>query len=136
MTIYQLDNADNDRRESFRINDHLLLEYWLEGEPCPSLPLKYPGLASTDVNISGTGIAFYSSRSFQVGDQLEIRIILPPFVPIRLKAEVLRVQPGKEDLQGYFIAGRFISISYEDREHIIRHILKVQKKQLQERYRD
>jgi hypothetical protein len=186
---------DDERRNCFRIDDRLLLEYWLEGESGPSAPqddprsldeairafmgstaesfskdvheiaheagagsLVMPQLMKIDwaleiilkalarispeaitlprltyVNISGNGICFDSPRSFRRGDGLEMRLILPPFIPVQLKAEVVRVQAWGEDLPGYLVAGRFTAISHDDRERLIRHILHLQAKRLRGR---
>jgi len=87
----------------------------------------------TFVNISGSGICFEALRTFQVGDCLNLRLILPPFVPLLLKAEVVRVQPWGEHLPGYLVAARFLAISHDDREVLIRHIFCVHAKQLRAR---
>jgi hypothetical protein len=186
---------DDERRDCFRIDDRLLLEYWLEGESgpesflddrdakeeairalmsqidmkleqachtatqeastearllaqlkkidwalemiltalariCPEA-IKLPRLAH--VNISGSGICFEALRTFQVGDCLNLRLILPPFVPLLLKAEVVRVQPCGEDQPGCLVAARFLAISHDDREALIRHIFGVHAKRLRAR---
>ncbi|TAJ30695.1 MAG: PilZ domain-containing protein [Nitrospirae bacterium] len=87
----------------------------------------------TDVNVSGGGLAFQTERPFREKDQLDIRLILPPFVPILAKVEVIRVIPPKQAGDGHTLATRFASIRSEDRECLIRHVLKVQAEQLRSR---
>jgi hypothetical protein len=101
-------------------------------------PIAMPRLA--EVDISGGGLSFTSSRPLQEGDILELRLILPPFVPIPATAEVVRVVPtGSTELaevgQGasYAVATRFASIDPEDRERLIRHIFQVQSERLRAR---
>jgi len=82
-----------------------------------------------NVNISGGGLCFEAREPFQENECLELRLILPPFIPIRSAVEVIRVDPlpGDRSPEGaYLVAVRFTSISKEDRERVIRHILRLQ----------
>lgn len=99
--------------------------------------------ALTEVNISGSGICFETPRRFEPGAQLELRIILPPFVPISAVAEVVRAIPVRRNdadaapgggAGRVTIAARFASISSEGRERIIRHILQLQAERLRARH--
>ena len=87
----------------------------------------------TDVNVSGGGLSFATERLLKKHDQLEIRLILPPFVPILATVEVIRVAPAKPEATGQIVATRFASIRSEDRECLIRHVLKVQAERLRSR---
>jgi len=94
-----------------------------------------------NVNISGGGICFEASRPFQEGDQLELRLILPPFVPVHTVAEVVRAEPAQQERPAsseaparYTVAARFTSISAEDRERLIRHILRLQAERIRARH--
>lgn len=87
----------------------------------------------TDVNVSGGGLSFATQRVLKEHDQLEVRLILPPFVPILAKVEVIRVAPAKPEETGQIVATRFASIRSEDRECLIRHVLKVQAERLRSR---
>lgn len=83
-----------------------------------------------NVNISGGGLCFEAREPFQENECLELRLILPPFIPIRSTVEVIRVDPLTGPDRGpeaaYLVAVRFTSISTEDRERVIRHILRLQ----------
>ncbi len=83
----------------------------------------------TDVNLSGGGVGFVSSREFVPGDQLAIKLILPPFVLIQTLAKVIRSVP-QVDGQGHAIATEFIDLRADDQEHLIRHILQTQAERL------
>jgi len=79
------------------------------------------------VNLSGSGIRFPSSQKFEVGNVLILRLILRPFIPIQAIAKVLRVRHvlhGGE--QRFDTAAEFTKIADDDREAIIRHILRTQ----------
>lgn len=83
----------------------------------------------TDVNLSGGGIGFVSTQEFSSGDQLAIKLILPPFTMIQTLAKVIRAIP-LEDGHGYTIATEFVDLKVDDQEHIIRHILQTQSERL------
>jgi hypothetical protein len=87
----------------------------------------------TDVNLSGCGICFDADRPLDVGDVLEIRLVLPPFVPVRATAEVTRAEPVEGADRRHTIGARFVDISADDRERVIRHILQVQAGRLRRR---
>lgn len=86
----------------------------------------------TEVNISGGGISFISSRQFNSGDHLALKIILPPFTPIQTVAKIIRSTPHTGG-QGFSLATEFVELSANDQEHLIRHIIHTQAKQLRER---
>lgn len=87
------------------------------------------------VNISGGGICFEARERLEENEPLEMRLILPPFVPIRSALEVTRVEAlSAQDGGGYVVAARFTSISTEDRERVIRHILRVQAERIRARH--
>lgn len=90
----------------------------------------------TDVNISGGGISFVSSRRFQEGDQLDLRLILPPFTPIQARAVVTRVSQmeGDHGKTGWCTGARYIRIAQDDHERLIRHILHIQAERLRARH--
>ena len=86
----------------------------------------------TDVNLSGGGVGFASSREFAVGDRISVKIILPPFTPIHTVAEVIRSTPDPQR-KGWILATEFVEISANDQEHLIRHILHTQAERLRTR---
>ncbi len=86
----------------------------------------------TDVNLSGGGVGFVSPRELSVGDQLAIKLILPPFIPIQAMAKVIRSVP-QADGQRFAIATEFIDLKVDDQEHLIRHILHAEAERLRAR---
>jgi hypothetical protein len=181
----------DERRDSLRITDELLLDYRLEGEPDEAAISKRERVSDeaiatffakpaadllthanagdgdaqlaqwlmkidwalemilrtlarmspdgiqlpslTEVNISAGGLRFAAAREFREADTLEISLVLPPFTPILAKAEVTRVIPDEAGGRRYNIAARFTSISPEDRERLIRHILLLQAERIRSR---
>ncbi len=86
----------------------------------------------TDVNLSGGGVGFVSPRELAAGDQLAIKLILPPFLLIQALAKVIRSVP-QADGQGFEIATEFVDLKADDQEHLIRHILHTQAERLRAR---
>ncbi len=79
------------------------------------------------VNLSGSGIRFFSEHEFPVDSYLVLRLILRPFIPMQVVGKVIRVdsiQQGEEP--GFEIAVEFTQIAPDDREAIIRHVLRSQ----------
>jgi hypothetical protein len=109
---------------------------WLLEVIVKTLAQMHPGgvpiAQITDVNLSGGGIGFVSPRCFAADDKLSIKVVLPPFTPIDATARVIRSMPVKEGL-GYDIATEFVTLSPNDQEHIIRHILHTQAERLRAR---
>jgi hypothetical protein len=86
----------------------------------------------TDVTLSGGGIGFLSPRQFAEDDQLKLKIILPPFIPIHTTARVIRSIQAKDGVN-YDIATEFIQLNPDDQEHLIRHIIQAQAERLRGR---
>ena len=81
----------------------------------------------TKVNLSGSGIKFFSQESYLVDSFLVLRLILRPFIPIQAIGKIIRIEPKQKDEEkGFEIAVEFTQISSDDREAIIRHILRSQ----------
>lgn len=84
-----------------------------------------------DVTLSEGGLAFSSSTpAWQIGDQLAIRMTLPPelFQP-RATAMVLDVQP--DNTGGTRVHTTFTHIQDSDRQQIARHVMRWQIRQRQ-----
>lgn len=78
-------------------------------------------------NVSGSGIRFLARQEFQANSHLILRMVLRPFVPIQALARVLRVHSATIDgVSRFEVACEFVEIDSEDREAIIRHVLRSQ----------
>jgi hypothetical protein len=164
-----------DRREGVRVDDRVLLEYWLANEASPGserfrrfsqIPLSIspeagdgakldplviqwmskiewtldailrtledqatarPNAARLmDVNVSGEGVRFLPDRPLATGDVVDLRMVLPPFVVVEARGEVLqmRSETGPESSQPVIV--RFTDIAEENREKIIRYVVQRQ----------
>jgi c-di-GMP-binding flagellar brake protein YcgR len=83
----------------------------------------------TNVNISGGGISFVSPHRFNAGDRLQLKIILPPFVPIHTIANIIRTAPDPHG-QGVVLATEFLDLGEDEQDRIIRHIIQTQAERL------
>ena len=81
----------------------------------------------TKVNLSGSGIRFFSDKEFPVDSFLVLRLILRPFIPIQAVGKIIRIHPSQNGEEtGFEIAVEFTQIAPDDREAIIRHILRTE----------
>lgn len=126
--------ADLLARSSDMLNESMLLPWvkkvdWLLEVILKTLAKAHPGCMEiarmTDVNISGGGIGFVSPHPFNAGDQLALKVVLPPFTPIQAVVKVIRSSLDHHG-QGYDLATEFVDLNADDQEHLIRHILHTQ----------
>ena len=129
-------------RSGEALQDSLLVPWlkkidWLLELTLKHLAASHPGgvpmARVTDVNLSGGGVAFVAKRAMAVGQDLALKLILPPFTPIQTTARITRVVPAKSGDAGFEIGTQFISISPDDQEALIRHILLTQAERLRAR---
>jgi len=101
-----------------------------------SLAMTHPASVTmarpTDVNLSGGGMGFVSLREFTAGDQLAIKMILPPFRLIQALVKVIRSVPQADGLE-FAVATEFVDLKPDDQEYLIRHILHAQAERLRAR---
>ncbi|MEX0830886.1 MAG: PilZ domain-containing protein [Nitrospirales bacterium] len=77
------------------------------------------------VNLSGSGIRFFSEQEFPVDSFLVLRLILRPFIPMQAVGKIIWVEPAQQgEAVGFSIAVEFTQIAPDDREAIIRHVLR------------
>jgi len=77
-----------------------------------------------DVNISGEAIRFLPDRPLAVGDRIDLRMILAPFLPVETKGEVIQVRPDPTGAAPHpAVVVRFVDISDVDLEKIIRYVV-------------
>lgn len=85
-----------------------------------------------DVNLSGGGVGFAANHEFSTGDQLALKLLLPPFIPVQAIVRVIRSVPQTNG-SGFTIATEFVDLRPDDHEHLIRHILHTQAERLRAR---
>ena len=79
------------------------------------------------VNLSGSGIRFFSERDIPVDSFLVLRLVLRPFIPLQAVGKILRSKPTQQgEVAGFEHAVEFTQISSDDREAIIRHVLRTE----------
>jgi c-di-GMP-binding flagellar brake protein YcgR len=117
-----------DRRHHFRITIVLPVSIQLETDTEETV------LTQQSINISGGGIGFVSDIAYQAGDILTITLRLHEQVPFKVQAEVLRQEPLPYRAHAFRIHARFIQISEQDREGLIRHIMRLQREHLHGHY--
>ena len=106
---------------------------WLMEVILKTLAKAHPGCMGiarmTQVNISGGGISFVSTRQFTAGDRLELKIILPPFLPIHTMAHIIRASPDPQG-QGFTLATEFVELKADEQDHLVRYIIHTQAERL------
>lgn len=91
-------------------------------------------LTEKSINISGGGIGFVSDTPHSIGEILTVTLLLHEQVPFKVQAEVLRQEPLPYRGQVFRIHARFIRISEQERELLIRHIMHLQREHLHGHY--
>ncbi|HOM28596.1 MAG TPA: PilZ domain-containing protein [Deltaproteobacteria bacterium] len=90
-----------------------------------------------EVNISASGMRFISAEPYDIGDILELHIILPmrPLLMVNLIGEVLRLKPlaSTPDVNRWAVAVRFHRVDDDTREDIIRYLFRRQREVLRQR---
>ena len=88
-----------------------------------NLKQAIPELAK--VNLSGSGMRFFSEQEFPVDSFLVLRLILRPFIPMQAVGKIIRIEAAQHGEDGGFdIAVEFTQLAPDDREAIIRHVLR------------
>jgi len=90
------------------------------------------------INLSGSGMAFWSDQSFDPGDYVGVRMVLPlfPMAMIGFVASVVSVsRPDKvqQDESAYRISMKFYEIADGSREQIIQYVFQRQREILRGR---
>ena len=86
------------------------------------------------VDVSGSGLRFESSVSFEVGTFLDLRIgvISSSYGDVRAVGEVVRSRVIDEERRVWEVAVRFVAISEVDRDRLVHHIFSSQRQQMHE----
>lgn len=101
----------------------------MTGESKPQEVMQWPEL---EVSLSGSGIAFVTDQELLEDTPLKLEIILHPESHyISVLGRVVGCRKNDEG-PGYMVAVDFESMSDEDRERIIQHILKKQMEEIRE----
>ena len=91
-------------------------------------------LIETSVNLSAGGVGMMVNTRYKDGDILSLTLLLPDQVLFKASLEVLRLDslPLLGDV--YRLHARFVRLTTQDRELLVRYILRFQRDHLQEHY--
>lgn len=85
------------------------------------------------VNLSAAGLSFLCADEFAAGAVLELKLILPPaLIGIRAYGRVVYCRYRGSEAPSYQVGVDFIGLKDQDRDLLIRHIIKKQSQQLRE----
>ena len=91
------------------------------------------------VNLSAGGVSLYAREAMPVGQLVEVRLLLfPSFTGLLAYGDVVACEPlpvGQGDLYSYQLRVEFSHLRENDREILIRHVLRRQSEELRERRR-
>lgn len=120
--------SGRDRREYYRITVTLPIRIQ------PETDTTEGALIEQSVNISGGGLGVTVSTVYQPNDILSVTLRLPDHGLFTSFAEVLRLDPIPYPGGTYRLHARFVRMPSQDRELLIRHILRFQRDHLRAHY--
>ncbi len=91
-------------------------------------------LSEKSVNLSGGGIGVTVTTIYKPGKVLTLTLLLPDQVPFKSSLEVLRLDPVPIPGDAYRLHARFVRMTNQNRELLIRYIVRFQRDHLQEHY--
>ncbi len=86
-----------------------------------------------DVDISGSGVRFFSDVKLEEGDNVEVRIVLPGFPDMQIGAlgRVVRIRTNvRANEEGWEVAVRFTGISERDRDLLINYLFSKERERM------
>ena len=91
-------------------------------------------LIETSINLSAGGIGVMVAADYKAGEVLSLTLLLPDQVFFKASIEVLRLDPLPLLGGMYRLHARFVGMTTQDRELLVRYILRFQRDHLQEHY--
>ena len=117
-----------DRRAHFRVNVVLPISIQAETDTTEG------ELIEKTVNISGGGIGVTVNVVYKPEEILSLTLILPDQVIFKAYAEVLRLEPIPYKVDTYRLHTRFVRMTTQYQELLIRHIIRFQRDHLGKHY--
>ncbi len=117
-----------DRRAYFRVNVVLPISIQAETDTTEG------DLIEKSVNISGGGIGVTVNVVYNPDEVLSLTLILPDQVIFKTYAKVLRLDPIPHRVNTYRLHTRFVRMTTQNQELLIRHILRFQRDHLEKHY--
>ncbi len=121
-------SLESERREYYRITITLPICLQVKTDTTEG------ALIEKSVNLSAGGIGLVVNRPFQANDILSCTLLLAEQVRFTSPIEVLRVDPLPYPPDTYRLHARFIDMTSENRELLVRHILQFQREHLTKHY--
>ena len=120
--------APRERRDYFRITANLLI--------ClqPETDVAEGECTEKSVNLSAGGIGLVVNHPYQANEILSCTLLLPDLAPFKSSVEVLRVNPIHYPPNTYRLHARFVGMTTENRELLVRYILQFQREHLAKHY--
>ncbi len=91
-------------------------------------------LTETSVNLSAGGIGVMVTTDYKFRDVLSLTLLLPDQFPFKSSLEVLRLDPLSVPGGAHRLHARFVRMTSQNRELLIRYIVRFQRDHLQEHY--
>nr|WP_086425570.1 PilZ domain-containing protein [Nitrospira cf. moscoviensis SBR1015] len=120
--------SPRDRREFYRITVSIPICLQQETDTTE------PTLVERSVNLSGGGIGVTLNQPFQENAVLTCTLLLPGQVVFKSALEVLRIDTIPYPRDTYRLHARFIHMTTDNREQLIRSILQFQREHLSKHY--
>ena len=123
-----LQPSGRERREFYRITVLLPICIQLETDDAEGQ------FTEKSVNLSGGGIGVTVTTLYKSGEILSVTLLLPDQVPFKSSIEVLRLDPLPIPGGAHRLHARFVRMTSQNRELLIRSIVRFQRDHLQEHY--
>jgi len=95
--------------------------------------LRRDGQKERKVNLSAAGVAFACEEEFQPGDLLELKMLLPSTMTVIVtKGKVVHCTENDDPAHPYTVAVDYRDLKKEDREALVKHVVKRQLQQVQD----
>ena len=120
--------SGRERREFYRITVLLPMCLQIAGDETEG------ELSETSVNLSAGGIGMMVTTRYKDGDILSLTLLFPEHVLFTASIEVLWLDPLPLLGGVYRLHARFVRLTTQDRELLIRYILRFQRDHLQDHY--
>jgi c-di-GMP-binding flagellar brake protein YcgR len=117
-----------DRRDYFRVNVVLPISIQTQTDTTEG------EIIERSVNISGGGIGIAVNMLYNRGEVLSLTLLLPDQVIFKAYAEILRLDPIPHHVDTYRLHARFVRMTTQNRELLIRYIMRFQRHHLEEHY--
>ena len=120
--------SGRERREFYRVTVLLPICIQLETDEAEG------EFTEKSVNLSGGGVGVTVIERYTPGEVLSLTLLLPEQVPFKSSIEVLRLDPLPVPGRAHLLHARFVRMTTQNRELLIRYIVRFQRDHLQEHY--